>query len=244
MKFFEDSSSQALKIHCELLLSLSQFFAKGGEKLPHTLSPLLKSCLAVDNHFKPDQLYLSNEVLANYSQANGEEYLLMLYEFNRLFVGPRAPVAPPYESVHLNTDHLVMGEQTLTVRKLYRRENLQAVWQRHEPDDFIATELEFAAYLLSRIIEAQTVRNNAKVQLYKTLYDEFWDHHLGLWLETFAQLVAQSAKHPVFSALSSILSTLSKLHPSNTKEANYETFAPQISRRSSCCCLQPNPIQL
>jgi len=241
MKFYEDCPPQVFKIHSELLLALSQLFAQGGERLSHTLRSLVKSCSTIADHYNVEKMLLANKVLAQYSEADDDEYLVMRYEFNRLFVGPATPVAPPYESVYLSPDHLVMGEQTLAVRKMYRQENLQAVGQRHEPDDFISTELEFAAYLLSRIIEAQVAKNNAKIKLYKTLYHEFWQQHLGLWLGTFAHTVSQSAKHPVFSALSDILVTLSTLNaPLNTKEAQYETFAPQISRGSSSCCLRSN----
>jgi len=227
MTFFKDCPPQVLKINGELLLALSQLFAQGGENLSHTLRPLVKSCSAIADHYKTSRLLLANQVLAQYSETNDNEYLVMCYEFNRLFVGPNAPVAPPYESVYLSSDHLVMEEQTLAVRKIYQGENLQTIGQRHEPDDFISTELEFAAYLLSRIIEAQAAKNNTQIQLYKTLYQEFWQQHLSLWLGTFAHTVSQSAKHPLFSALSDILVVLSTLNPPlNTKEAPYETFAP------------------
>lgn len=236
--FYEDCATEVMKLHGELLLTLSQLFAKGGEKLPQTLTPLVKSCSAIADHYKLDKLFLANEVLSQYSKADDDEYLVMRYEFNRLFVGPSAPVAPPYESVYLSPDHLMMGEQTLAVRKIYTQANLQANGQRHEPDDFISTELEFAAYLLSQIRDAQAAKNDIKVQLYMTLYHKFWKQHLGLWLETFAHNVSQSARHPVFSALSDVVFTLSTLNaPLNTKEAHYETFAPQISRGSSSCCL-------
>jgi TorA maturation chaperone TorD len=245
MKFYEDCPTQVLIIHADLLLALSLLFAEGGEKLPQTLGPLVRSCTAFSDYFKLEKLLLAKDTLANCSQADRDEYLLMTYEFNRLFVGPTAPVAPPFESVYLSPDHLVMGEQALAVRKIYSQENLHAAGQGHEPDDFISTELEFAAYLLSRIMDAQAAKNDVKVQLYKTLYHEFWMQHLGLWLETFAHTVSQSATHPVFSALSDVLFTLSTLNaPLNTKEAHYETFAPQISRGSSSSCLQHNSFQL
>ena len=238
MTFYEDFPPYVLKIHNELLLALSQFFAKGGEKLPQTLSPLVKSYSAISEHYKVDKLLLTNEVLDQCSKADDDEFLVMRFEFNRLFVGPSSPLAPPYESVYVSPDHLVMGEQTLAVRKIYKQENLQATGQGREPDDFISTELEFAAYLLSQIMDAQATKNDVKVQLYKTLYHEFWKQHLGHWLGTFAHTVSQSAKHPVFSALSDVLVTLTILNsPLNTKEAYYETISPQISRGSSSCCL-------
>lgn len=136
----------------------------------------------------------------------------MTYEFNRLFVGPTTPEAPPYESVYLSPDHLVMGKQTLAVRKIYMQENLQSEGQGHEPDDFIATELEFAAYLLNRIMESQVAKNDIQIQHYKTRYRQFWTQHPSLWLGVFAQRIRQSTHHPVFSAVSEVLDTLTTLN--------------------------------
>ena len=208
---YEDCPPQVLRIHVDLLLDLSILFAEGGEKLPQTLGPLVRSCTAFSDHFKLEKLFLAKETLSNCSKADHDEYLLITYEFNRLFVGPTAPVAPPYESVYLSPDHLVMGEQTLAVRKIYTQEKLQALEQGHEPDDFIATELEFTAYLISRIMDAQAANNDIQTQLYKALYHEFWAQHPSLWLGLFAQRVRQSTHHPVFSALSEFLDTLTTL---------------------------------
>lgn len=212
MTTFYDCPSQVLKIHSDLLLALSLFFAEGGEKLPQTLSPLARSCSTIADHYKLEKLLLAKETLLNCSKAERDEHLLMTYEFNRLFVGPTTPEAPPYESVYLSPDHLVMGKQTLAVRKIYMQENLQAEGQGHEPDDFIATELEFAAYLLNRIMEAQATENDVQIQHYKTQYHEFWAQHPSLWLGLFAQRIRQSTHHPVFSALSEVLDTLTILN--------------------------------
>ncbi|TGE33743.1 molecular chaperone TorD family protein [Desulfosporosinus sp. Sb-LF] len=206
--FYEDCPPQVLQIHAGLLLSLSLLFAKGGENLSQTLSPLVKSCTAFIAHFNLDKLLLAEETLAHYSNTDKDEYILMGYEFNRLFVGPTSPKAPPYESVYLSPDHLVMGEQTLAVRKIYTQENLQAFRQGREPDDFIATELEFAAYLLSRIVDAQSAKDGVQGQHYTTLLHMFWSQHLGRWLGPFAQAISESTKHPVFSALSEVIATI------------------------------------
>lgn len=210
---YVDYSPQGLRVQADLLLALSSFFAEGGEKIPQTLDPLVRSLTPYSCYFKLDKLHLARKTLSNCSKADRDEFLLMTYEFNRLFVGPTAPVAPPYESVYLSPDHLIMGEQTLAVRKIYMNENLKAQGQGHEPDDFIATELEFAAYLLSRIMNAQGALNDSQIQNYKDLYHEFWAQHPSLWLGLFAQRLRQSTHHPVFSALSEVLDILTNLQP-------------------------------
>ena len=79
MTTFYDCAPQVLKIHSDLLLALSQFFAEGGEKLPQTLSPLAKSCSTIADHYKLEKLLLAKETLANCSEAERDEHLLMTY---------------------------------------------------------------------------------------------------------------------------------------------------------------------
>ncbi|OLN32545.1 TorD/DmsD family molecular chaperone [Desulfosporosinus metallidurans] len=231
------SPTPVLKIHEDLLLALSLIFAEGGEKLASTLGPLLKSCTAFANHYQLDELISATETLAHCTNTDDDEYRLMCYEFNRLFVGPTSPAAPPYESVYLSPDHLVMQEQTLAVRKLYIQEGLQALAQGGEPDDFIATELEFAAYLLRRIKIVQLAKKDVQAFHYENLYHEFWGQHLGRWLGPFAQTVFRSTEHPVFSAISQVLEAINDFHALNTKGDPYETNATQIPWRSGCGCL-------
>lgn len=213
MTFHQNYPPQVLKIHGELLIALSLLFANGGEKLTQTLDPLVKSIADFTDHYKLDELLLSNKALAQHSNSDDQSHLLLCYEFNRLFVGPTAPVAPPYESVYLSPDHLIMGEQTLEVRKMYMQENLQSQGQGHEPDDFIATELEFIAYLLTRIMDAQAAKNDIQIQHYTALYLKFWTQHPSLWLGLFAQRIREATHHPVFLALSEVLDTLTTLTP-------------------------------
>ena len=224
--FYEDPLPQVLQIHVDLLLALSLFFAEGGEKLPKTIESLIKPCTAFNDHYNLDSLFLARKTLIACLKSMGDDDLLMTYEFNRLFIGPTSPEAPPYESVYLSPDHLVMGAQTLAVRRIYTQENLQVTSQGHEPDDFIATELEFAAYLLNQVRDSQVAKNDPQIQYYIDKYREFWGQHLSLWLGLFTKNIRQSTRHQVFDAISEILDTLITFNThSNTKEAQYETIA-------------------
>ena len=231
---YPGSPTPVLKIHEDLLLAVSFVFAEGGEKLTSTLGPLLKSCTAFANLYQLDELISVTETLANCTNANEAEYRLMCYEFNRLFVGPSSPAAPPYESVYLSPNHLVMQEQTLAVRKMYIQEGLQASNQGRTPDDFIATELEFAAYLLRRIKVVRSAKKDVQAFHYENLYHEFWGQHLGRWLGPFTQSVFRSTKHPVFSAICQVLEAINDFHTLNTKGDPYETIATEIPWRSGC----------
>lgn len=199
-----------LILKTDLLLALSRFFAQGGEQLQETLTPLSQSAadFAADENLT--QLYHAVNSLEEFAQADVAEYEAMKYEFNRLFVGPMAPKAPPYESVYRSPDRLVMQAQTVDVRKIYQRAQLQTTGQGHEPDDFIGTELEFMAYLLFRAMNIKEEQNSEQGGSYLDLYEEFCCQHADQWWEDFAQVMSQSAKHPVFVAIGDVLMCLTQ----------------------------------
>lgn len=64
------------------------------------------------------------------------------FSFNRLFVGPRAPVAPPFASVYLEAEPQLMGRSTMQVRDLYELAGLQSPLKNKVPEDFISYELD------------------------------------------------------------------------------------------------------
>jgi TorA maturation chaperone TorD len=70
-----------------------------------------------------------------------DDWSAVEFGFNRLFVGPRALVAPPYASVYLEGPHL-MGAATETMRSLYGLLGLTSPWLNQIPDDHLALELD------------------------------------------------------------------------------------------------------
>ncbi|AFQ46231.1 TorD/DmsD family molecular chaperone [Desulfosporosinus meridiei] len=188
-----------------LLLALSRFFDQGGEQLAKTLEPLTKAAAVLLQSEGPQEMESAVKILEEYLNSSPEVYQALTYEFNRLFVGPAAPKAPPYESVYRSAEGLVMQEQTLAVRKMYLREGLHSQEQGHEPDDFIGTELEFMAYLLSRALSSEQEQNLSGVQYYLELHQEFCSKHMEQWVEAFAQAIGKSTDYPLYTALSKIL---------------------------------------
>lgn len=207
----ELKSLQQLRSTIGLLLGLSQFFAKGGEELAQTLDPLSHAISSFAETHELNHLF-DRQNIARFTKCNFSEFESMKYEFNRLFVGPASPKAPPYESVYLSPDRLVMQEQTLTVRKMYHKEQLASLGQGHEPDDFIGTELEFMAYLLSRAIRAMQHDELAQASYYLDFYEEFCNKHSRLWWKLFAQAIDQATTHPVFLAVSRVLLSVNQLN--------------------------------
>ncbi|MDP4127617.1 MAG: molecular chaperone TorD family protein [Bacillota bacterium] len=186
-------------------LALSHLFIGGGEQLSRTLPELAKSSQSLGSELPTINMMKIGQSLANYAQVKPFEFQQMCFEFNRLFVGPGSPVAPPYESVYLSQDRLVMQEQTLEVRKMYQSENLMTTSQGTIPDDFIATELEFAAYLLNRVIQESSSGNSSNATKYLHLFNVFMQEHPRRWLQVFATIVSENTQHPVFLLVMQVL---------------------------------------
>lgn len=117
----------------------------------------------------------------------------VLFDFNRLFVGPDKLQAPPYESVYRDEGQ-IMGPSTKAVRSYYQAEGLQSNRQGQEPDDHIGIELEFLSYLTNTVLLARKKEMSKVISYYQELYNDFLKKHLLQWGTEFAELVAAEAQ--------------------------------------------------
>ncbi len=125
--------------------------------------------------------------------ANENEFKNMVYDFNRLFVGPDTLLAPPYESCYKVTDKTLMQKVTLDVRKMYLESGLQVDKKNIEPDDFLAYELEFILYLMSKDDEK-----------YIKICEQFIDKHLMNWYEAHIKSIRENVKNSIILGLTYI----------------------------------------
>jgi len=127
------------------------------------------------------------------------------FEYNRLFVGPARLVAPPYESVYRSEEHLVMGEITVDVRKIYENADIRMRSILREPEDHVATELEYLVELQSRCLEA--LENDIGSEIAKNVYlqRDFLDAHLLCWIPEFCREIRKGARLSYFGAISDVL---------------------------------------
>lgn len=111
------------------------------------------------------------------------------YAFNRLFVGPQHIPAPPYASVYLDEEPLLMGKSTLEIRDLFRSLEL-AVPEGGEPDDFLAYELE--AWLILVLCLKNEKDSKAREYILEALH---WltEEHMGKWLPFFLKKARQAS---------------------------------------------------
>lgn len=123
----------------------------------------------------------------------------MMYEFNRLFVGPDAPKAPPYEACYRNPERTLMQEETLAVRAFYRKAGLEIKNLNTQPDDFIAFELEFLLGMYADGSEEKT-----------TYAKDFLQKHLLVWTFDHVKEIRDNTKQPVILSMATILEGVSE----------------------------------
>lgn len=98
------------------------------------------------------------------------------YEFNRLFIGPQAPLAPPYASVYLEREPRLMGNAAHDMALFYRALGLR-VCLRGMPADFLGLELEAWLALESLIAEGESAELIRATQYLRA--------HMQSWLPLF-----------------------------------------------------------
>jgi len=128
-------------------------------------------------------------------------------EYNRLFVGPGRPQAPPYESVYRDSRGLVMGPAAREVERRYAEAGLALEPDYHDLPDHVATELGFMAYLATQEAEAQGEDTLAWLDRERT----FLRDHLTVWLPRFCQRVWETSQHPFYAALAELTMTFVSL---------------------------------
>ncbi len=113
-------------------------------------------------------------------------------EYAELFVGPRPPKAPLYESLYRGYPRRLLTEVTRQVRDMYESHGFTVVQRNRVPDDHIGYELEFAANLSAR--EAAAWENGCaeEAETWRGVRREFLGEHLSQWIGDFADTVDQA----------------------------------------------------
>ena len=136
-------------------------------------------------------------------QADDDETCQLLQEeYKRLFVGPNALPAPPWESVYLGREHLLFEEVTLEVRECYHKYGLSFIHEGNEPDDHLVIELEFLSFLIQKTIESDNLETKKKL-----LEDQhsFLTNHLLKWCPSFCELLNKSTSFELYQGAALLL---------------------------------------
>lgn len=122
-------------------------------------------------------------------------------EYQRLFVGPDALPAPPWESVYRSEEHVILDEHTLAVREFYRAWGLEPQKLNQEPDDHVGLELEFMALLTERTSAALAESNTDAAKELIEAQVRFLEEHVLCWIEPFCTRLAQGTDNGLYKGL-------------------------------------------
>ena len=111
-------------------------------------------------------------------------------EYAELFVGPRAPLAPLYESVYVGAVHRLNTNVTMQVRRFYEQCGMRVVKRDTVPNDHIGLELEFMAQLTAREADALESGDAGEASRLCSTQLDFLQNHLGAWVDAFASRVS------------------------------------------------------
>ena len=140
-----------------------------------------------------------NRMHADIARRNGPEYLKV--DYARLFVGPFNLLAPPYGSVYLEDERLVMGNSTADVQKRYKEAGLDVSTGFKDAPDHIAAELEFIHFLIFKEMEATNQGDVNSIITCLLNQQSFLEDHLGAWVPEFAGNVVDNAKTSFYQNL-------------------------------------------
>lgn len=158
----------------------------------------IKQAQALRDFFSGERAAALRDAAANLANASNEpapeaeDWEKAEFDFNKLFVGPAALLAPPYASVYLDPEPLLMGKSTLVVRKVYQLLGLESPDRNSLPDDHIALELDACVVML-------TVRSRLRQEELEALCRYFIVEHMARWTPRFTERVRSVQNvHPVF----------------------------------------------
>lgn len=157
------------------------------------------------------------QVFAAFSAKNWSIQDLRV-EYNRLFLGPTPPLAPPYESVY-DEDRpeedfgTVQGPSASIMEQALAEENLELDLGRVELFDHIAIELEFMYYLLGKAVEDE----GGPDQGYVDRANLFLRDRLGSWVPKFGERIVSKTDHPFYGSLGHLLAEYIRLDAGQIK---------------------------
>lgn len=145
------------------------------------------------------------QLLRFFSKGHIEDALLQAQEeYTRLFIGPNAVPAPPWESMYRGSETFLFDNPVFELRNLYYRFGHQAINPSRESDDHIVQELEFMLFLIEQSL-------NANERILPELLEGqqiMLNQHLGKWVPQFAADIKQNTTCKLYVGAAKLLKSL------------------------------------
>lgn len=115
-------------------------------------------------------------------------------EYAGIFLGVWDGVPHPSESAYLSASHLVFQEQRDQVMEVYRQAGLVKEKEFVEPEDHIAAELGFMAYLAGMTADSLKAKNLSDARKHVSTQSRFLKDHLSRWVPKFCDDIMSAAR--------------------------------------------------
>lgn len=142
-----------------------------------------RSTEELDNTKMSRGLYLLNNYLDSASKKSSKELCLELaVEYAGLFLGVWGKPPHPSESIYGKVRGQLMQRERDEVLALYNSAGLVLSKNFREPEDHVAIELQFMAFLAGETANAADAKNTKKIGELIETQELFLKMHLGKWL--------------------------------------------------------------
>lgn len=132
-----------------------------------------------------------------------EVRLELAAEYADLFLGIKQKPSHPSESAYMSHG-LVMQKARDDVLKAYQDAGVDKAQEYTEPEDHIAVELQFMAYLCQRTIEALEKNKKHEAKECLRMQKDFHHNHLASWVPKFTKDILESAELDFYKGIANI----------------------------------------
>lgn len=140
-------------------------------------------------------------------QVHEDSLTDLAVDYARVFIGAGLPVkggAYPYESFYTSPDRILMQDARDEVLKFYRQEGLDKSSEFAEPEDHLALELEFMAFLCHKTAGALNVGDRTAALGYLSTQAVFLEQHLLNWVPLLCADIQRLARTSFYRAVAQI----------------------------------------
>jgi anaerobic sulfite reductase subunit A len=125
-------------------------------------------------------------------------------DYAGLFLGVGGTPAHPSESVYRSSTHLIMQKARDDVLEIYRKMGLEKTANFTEPEDHIAVELQFMAFLARQTVDALKADKALDAAEYLEAQRSFLTEHLCRWAPQFSKDILKNARRDFYKAVAQI----------------------------------------
>ena len=146
-----------------------------------------------------------NAFLRNLQAVDLEkERLDLASEYAALFLNASRHPVFPFESVYTSAEGLVMQRARDEVLHEYHRAGLARAEIFKEPEDHIAIEFEFMAFLCRQSLQALESKDQSAALESLRWQKDFCDKHLLVWIPRFCQDLAKTTRSDFYKGIALI----------------------------------------